>query len=260
MLALVVLLVSAAPGYLYVRIVEVRRPRRRRSSLLELVDLVCVGALGSAVAALAVLLLAPYWPALLPLEGLLEGAGYLIRHPWQAVWSAVLAFAVSVLCALTAAFAVARRGHPEVRHTPTSPMRRVVGMTPAGHSLWLAVQLADGRLWEGFLLSLDGERESLGEGDLVLQGPLAVTVPGQGRHHHPARFVALPGSQIVLAYGLYMIPPARTSVPPEAPPGATAPPSVSFPPSPQSGPQAHAAPQVPPAPSPDPSHGQGGTA
>ncbi|WP_406486015.1 DUF6338 family protein [Streptomyces phaeochromogenes] len=251
--ALFVLLVSAAPGYVYVRIVEVRRPRRRRSSLLELVDLVCVGAVGSAMASLAVLLAAPHWTALLPLEGLLEGSPYLVRHPWQAVWSAVLAFAVSMSCAAAAGLAVVLRGGTETRHTPASPMRRAVDMTPPGQSLWLAVQLTDGRLWEGFLLSMDGERESLGEGDLVLQAPLAVTLPGKGRHHHPARFVALPGSQIVLAYGLYTVPRPRSGVPPQAtPPAVSAPPPVLFTPSSQPGPQAPAAPPAPPAPHPEP--------
>ncbi|SEP68342.1 hypothetical protein SAMN04487983_1001267 [Streptomyces sp. yr375] len=199
--ALVALLVSAAPGYVYVRIVEVRRPRRRRTSLLELVDLVCVGAVGSAVGALVVLLAAPGWTALLPLEGLLKGSPYLTVHPWQAVWSGVLAFTISLVGAVSAGVVVARYGGTAVRHTPHPPLRRAVELTPPGHSLWLAVELTDGRLWEGKLLSMDGDRDVLGEGDLVLQWPLALTEPGGPRVRHRARFVAIPGPQIVLVYG-----------------------------------------------------------
>lgn len=183
----------------------------------------------SRAAALVVLLLAPHWTALLRLEGLLECSPYLVRHPWQAVRSAVLSFAISVLCA----------------------MRRAVDMTPPGHSLWLAGQLTDGRLWEGFLLSMDGERESPGEGDLVLQGPLAVTPPGEGRHHHPARFVALPGSQIALAHGFYTVPRPRSGVPePAARPEASDLPAVlpapSTPPEPQASPPTEPSPERPP--------------
>ncbi|WP_327319739.1 DUF6338 family protein [Streptomyces sp. NBC_01235] len=211
--ALVVLLVSAAPGYVYVRIVEVRRPRRRRTSLLELVDLVCVGAVGSAVGTLVVLLPAPHWTALLPLEGLLKGSPYLTAHPWQAIWSGVLAFVISLVVAASAGTVVARYGGTAVRHTPSPPLRRAVELTPPGHSLWLAVELTDGRLWEGKLLSMDGERDTLGEGDLVLQWPLAVTEPGKERRHHPARFVAIPGPQIVLVHGADLPRRPRTAAP-----------------------------------------------
>ncbi|MFF9012752.1 DUF6338 family protein [Streptomyces sp. NPDC014870] len=209
--ALVVLLFSAAPGYVYVRIVEARLPRRRRSPLLELVDLVCVGAVGSAAGALTALLLARHWSALLPLEGLLTGTPYLSSHPWQAISSGALALAVGVVCAAAGGLALARHRGTTARHTPYSPMRRAVELTAPGHSLWLAVQLTDGRLWEGKLLSLDGEHERLGEGDLVLQWPLAVTQPGKGRFHHPARFVVIPGAQIVVAYGTDLAPPPASS-------------------------------------------------
>ncbi|MFJ6071333.1 DUF6338 family protein [Streptomyces sp. NPDC093065] len=211
--ALVVLLFSAAPGYVYIRIVEVRLPRRRRNPLLELVDLVCVGTMGSAVGTLAALLLATRWTALLPLEGLLTGASYLSGHPWQAVSSGVLALSVGVLCTAVGGLALARHRGTAIRHTPYSPMRRAVELTPPGHSLWLAVQLTDGRLWEGKLLSLDGERELLGEGDLVLQWPLAITQPGQGRFRHPARFVVIPGAQIAVVYGTDLAPTPASPAP-----------------------------------------------
>ncbi|MFE7834614.1 DUF6338 family protein [Streptomyces sp. NPDC057474] len=211
--ALIVLLFSAAPGYVYVRIVEVRLPRRRRSPLLELVDLVCVGTMSSAGGALTALLLAPHWTALLPLEGLLTGTSYLSRHPWQAMSSGALTLAVGVICAATGGLVIARHRGTATRHTPYSPMRRAVELTAPGHSLWLAVQLTDGRLWEGKLLSLDGEHELLSEGDLVLQWPLAVTQTGKGRLHHPARFVVIPGSQIVVVYGTDLAPPPTSPTP-----------------------------------------------
>ncbi|MFI7295129.1 DUF6338 family protein [Streptomyces sp. NPDC050121] len=232
--ALAVLLVSAAPGYVYVRIVEVRRARRRRTSLLELVDLVCVGAAGSAVGTLVVLLFAPHWTALLPLEGLLKGSAYLTVHPWQAIWSGVLAFTISLGIAGSAGVVVARHKGTSVRHTPSPPLRRAVELTPPGHSLWLVVELTDGRLWEGKLLSLDGERDTLGEGDLVLQWPLAVTDPGQERRHHPARFVAIPGPQIVLVHGADLPPQPPTPIPeppahPEPPDAHPEPPDATPP-------------------------------
>ncbi|MEI5521228.1 DUF6338 family protein [Streptomyces brasiliscabiei] len=225
--ALFVLLVSAAPGYVYIRIVEVRRPRRWRSPLLELVDLVCVGAVGSAAAALSVLLLARHWTALLPLEGLLEGPAYLVGHPWQTLWSGVLATITSVCCAVAAGLVVARRDRAVVRHSPHSPMYRVVRMTPPGRALHLAVRLIDGQLWEGLLLSLDDKHDTLGEGDLVLQGPLALTEPGGERTRHPARFVAIPGSQIAFVYGTDVLLRPRVPAPGAAGTPVAVPPAVA---------------------------------
>lgn len=225
--ALFVLLVSAAPGYIYLRIVEVRRPRRLRSPLLELVDLVCVGAVGSAAAALSVLLLARHWTALLPLEGLVAGPAYLAGHPWQTVWSGVLATMASMCCAAAAGLVVARRDRAVVRHSPHSPMYRVVRMTPPGRSLHLAVRLLDGQVWEGLLLSLDDKHDTLGEGDLVLQGPLALTEPGGERARHPARFVAIPGSQIAFVYGTDVLLRPRTPAQGAAGTPVAAPPAVA---------------------------------
>ncbi|MCY0919738.1 DUF6338 family protein [Streptomyces sp. H27-G5] len=220
--ALAVLLAAAAPGYAFVRIVEVKVPRRRRSSAMEVVDLVCVGAAGSVVAVLAVLVLARHWTALLPLDGLLRGAVYLRPHAWQAIWSAILALAVSVGLSAAAGLAETWRRRSATRSTSASAFHRVAESTPAGHHPFLAVHLTDGRVWEGFLKGMDDDRGSLAEGDLVLQGPLALTVPGQRRLRHPAGFVVLPGSQIVLAYGTYLRPEPRLSPPDATPSPGTA--------------------------------------
>ncbi|MFD8288627.1 DUF6338 family protein [Streptomyces lavendulae] len=223
--ALAVLLAAAAPGYAFVRIVEIKVPRRRRSSVMELVDLVCVGAAGSVVAVLAVLVLARHWTALLPLEGLLRGTSYVRPHIWQAIWSGMLALTVSVCLSSAAGLGETWRRRSATRSTSASALHRVAETTPSGLHPFLAVHLADGRVWEGFLKGMDDERGPLGEGDLVLQGPLAVTVPTRGRVRHPAQFVVLPGSQIVLVYGSYLRPEARVPSPADAPaqPGARAP-------------------------------------
>ncbi|MFG2335419.1 DUF6338 family protein [Streptomyces yangpuensis] len=215
--ALAVLLAAAAPGYAFVRIVEVKVPRRRRSSVMELVDLVCVGAAGSIVAVLAVLVLARHWTALLPLEGLLLGTSYVRPHIWQAIWSVMLALTVSVCLSAAAGLGETWRRRSATRSTSASALHRVAEMTPSGLHPFLAVHLADGRVWEGFLKGMDDERGPLGEGDLVLQGPLAVTVPTQRRVRHPAQFVVLPGSQIVLVYGSYLRPEALIPSPAEPP-------------------------------------------
>ncbi|MEU9804043.1 DUF6338 family protein [Streptomyces sp. NPDC051000] len=243
--ALAVLLAAAAPGYAFVRMVEVKVPRRRRSSAMEIVDLVCVGAAGSLVAVLAVLVLARHWTALLPLNGLLRGADYLRPHAWQAIWSATLALAVSVGLSAAAGLAETWRRRSATRSTPASAFHRVAESTPPGHHPFLAVHLTDGRVWEGFLKGMDDDRGPLGEGDLVLQGPLALTVPAQRRLRHPAEFVVLPGSQIVLAYGTYLRPEPRPS-----PPGAAPPPGTTTGAAPRtSGPAAPAAaPSHPPRP------------
>ncbi|MEV7561842.1 DUF6338 family protein [Streptomyces sp. NPDC089795] len=215
--ALAVLLAAAAPGYAFVRIVEVKVPRRRRSSVMELVDLVCVGAAGSVVAVLTVLLLARRWTALLPLEGLLLGTSYVRPHIWQAIWSVVLALTVSVCLSAAAGLGEVWRRRSATRSTSASALHRVAETTPPGLHPFLAVHLADGRVWEGFLKGMDDERGPLGEGDLVLQGPLSVTVPSRGRIRHPAQFAVLPGSQIVLVYGSYLRPEARVPSPTDPP-------------------------------------------
>ncbi|MER7821297.1 DUF6338 family protein [Streptomyces sp. NPDC096097] len=230
--ALAVLLAAAAPGYAFVRIVEVKVPRRRRSSVMELVDLICVGAAGSVVAVLAVLVLARRWTALLPLEGLLLGTSYVRPHIWQAIWSVMLAFTVSVGLSVAAGLGEVRRRRSATRSTAASALHRVAETTPAGLHPFLAVHLADGRVWEGFLKGMDDERGPLGEGDLVLQGPLSVTVPTRGRVRHPAQFAVLPGSQIVLVYGSYLRPEARVPSPAEPPAEAPAEPPPDAPPDP----------------------------
>ncbi|MBZ9599372.1 DUF6338 family protein [Streptomyces erythrochromogenes] len=246
--ALAVLLAAAAPGYAFVRIVEVKVPRRRRSSVMELVDLVCVGAAGSVVAVLAVLVLARRWTALLPLEGLLLGTSYIRPHIWQAIWSVMLALTVSVCLSAAAGLGETWRRRSATRSTSASALHRVAEMTPSGLHPFVAVHLVDGRVWEGFLKGMDDERGPLGEGDLVLQGPLAVTVPTRGRVRHPAQFVVLPGSQIVLVYGSYLRPEARVPSPADPPAQPDAPARSESPAQP--GPSARRAPLAPAAPPP----------
>ncbi|MFE6384780.1 DUF6338 family protein [Nocardiopsis dassonvillei] len=209
--ALAVLLAATAPGYVFIRIVEIRVPRRRRSPLMETVDLVCVGAISSLISVLAVLVLARYWAVLLPIEGLLQGTVYVRAHVWQAIWSAMLALATSTCLSAMAGLAESRRRRSATRSTPASALHRVAELTPPDHHPFLAVHLVDGRVWEGFLKGMDDEPGSLAEGDLVLQGPLALTISGHGRIRHPAGFVVVPGGQIAVVYGSYLRPERQPS-------------------------------------------------
>jgi tetratricopeptide (TPR) repeat protein len=214
--ALAVLLAAATPGYVFIRIVETRVPRRRRSPLMEIVDLVCVGATSSLISVLVVFVLARYWTALLPIEGLLQGTAYVRLHAWQAVWSATLALASSICLSAAAGLAESWRRRAATRNTPASAFHRIAELTPPDHHPFLAVHLMDGRVWEGFLKGMDDEPGSLAEGDLVLQGPLALTVPGHGRIRHPAGFAVVPGGQIAVIYGSYLRPERQPLLQPDS--------------------------------------------
>ena len=108
---LLVLTASLGPGYVFVRIAELRDPRPARSSLLEVAELVTVGGSCSAVTLMLGLILAR-WTGWVDLRGLgVGGTPYALAHPAPVFSFLLVVFAGSLLLAWRLALRL-HRGSP----------------------------------------------------------------------------------------------------------------------------------------------------
>ncbi|WP_261553644.1 DUF6338 family protein [Frankia tisae] len=190
--ALVIFLLVTVPGYLHIRIVETRNVRPPRGQLLEVVDLVCVGIGSSCLACGGVLGLGQVLPGVfvnLP-ELAARNQLYLTEHPWQALLSVFSALLLSGAVATAAAFMIIRGFRARV--SPGSVWNSVLTRVVAGRPPFLSVELADGRVFEGFVGAFGSHDTSLTD-DLCLQEPLFSRSPDRTKRRE------LPGSHLIIA-------------------------------------------------------------
>ncbi|WP_322760918.1 DUF6338 family protein [Frankia sp. Cr2] len=197
-----VFLFGVAPGYLYHQALNRRVTRDERTGLREAAEIFSAGAFASSVSTLVVLGCAQCTTVFIRLGDLILGMAYIRVHPWQLIWSGLaaalvaagLAWLAGTLLAITAARGMAIRGG--------TVWTRVLPMSRKGRRPYLAVELLDGRVVEGFLLqaSIDADHERR---DLALQPPIMWSAPGTERRASPAGFVVLPGREIRVIQASY---------------------------------------------------------
>ncbi|MEO3823563.1 DUF6338 family protein [Actinomadura sp. B10D3] len=197
-LALAVLIVALAPGFAYHRVYRRRVPAEKRTATEEIVELFCAGALGSFAASLVVLGLAQAVSGLVTLDILLGVGKELRAHAWAAVLSGALALALSALFCAAAGVAMGRLSRSGVGQIRPGTLfaRTVTARSRTGRRPYLAVELVDGRLVEGYLryVAID---EDPARRDMVLQRPIAWSGTGYAeRTLSRAARVLLRGSMI----------------------------------------------------------------
>jgi hypothetical protein len=159
---LVAFAAAAGPGYLYVRLVERREPRRGRSQLQEAAELVLVGIVATVVGLLSAL---GFWEAV----GLIDGGSltgdvgrYLLTHPMRGfivlAMGLILAYG-SVWVLVRAQFGRSRGIHPDDTAWYSAFRRH----NPDGKGVLVTLSLVDGRAITGalstFTVSPEHEQE-----------------------------------------------------------------------------------------------------
>jgi hypothetical protein len=192
--ALLVLVYAAIPGYAFWRVVERGRPRDRKSRTREVIEVVAAGILASTIAALIVLVVAEFTDALVPIRGAFDGWPYLRTHQQQVIVTALtqLVLAVTVAGLTGAIFA---RTTPQTIVREGNLWNRMLTRNRGGLRPFLAVELTNGRVIEGYLLAVSNN-SSPAHRDIALQGPLAETPLGGRRTRSKAAFVIISGSQV----------------------------------------------------------------
>jgi hypothetical protein len=161
---------------------------------------------------LVVLGIAQFTAALLQLEDLIRGATYLEQHPWEAIWSGLLTVLLASAIAWLAGTAVAVLAARGARVQDGTVWTRVLTRRFRGRRPFLAVELLDGRVVEGFLLNASTEVDQQLR-DLALQPPIAWSTRGGARSHVREGFVVVPGREIRVIQGSYPLL-SRASPPP----------------------------------------------
>ncbi|MEU6314967.1 DUF6338 family protein [Streptomyces sp. NPDC047014] len=218
----VLLLVALAPGSVYHQAFRRHSQRDTRTTTAEVVELFGVGALTTTAGLLLTLLLAEAVPFLVPLDAVLRAPADFPARPWSWVAAGLLVMLLSLALSRTAGVLAGRRsprrtgaglreGSAAVRafteRDPEDPARKA----------FLAVELSDGRLVEGYLRYVSSDPDP-DRRDLVLQRPLAWTGPGATpRTPSPARLVYVPGSLVRVVHISYPAPTPASPPPPPVP-------------------------------------------
>lgn len=175
--AVLVFVVAAAPGYFFVRLEESRALRPFRSALMQAAELVVVG-VGSTIGSL--ILTFAVWRLLVgenPVDLELwaeEGHVYLEERVYRVVTLVLLTIAGSNLLAVGSALSV-HKGRPPQYQPGHTVWVDVLGKDASKTNVFLSMRLKDGRLLEGFLYSF--QTDASPEGILIaLQTPIFVTL------------------------------------------------------------------------------------
>lgn len=203
--SLVVLAIAVSPGYVHHRLRNRFMLKDDRSTTAELVELFSAGALSTTVATVVVLLCGGFIPFLVTLNGALSGVGYIQSHPWQLLTSVLLVIVLSIGLSALSGWLIGRLSRTRVRAIRDgSVWVRALTRHYQDRKPYLAVELDDGRLVEGYLLAASID-EDPNRRDLILQGPLAFTGPGdKPRTRSSAAFVMVPGRAVRLIHAQYV--------------------------------------------------------
>jgi hypothetical protein len=173
---------------------ERRSPRDAVSPARETIEIVSLGLIASAITALLLLLAAQLTSALLPLRGLIAGSDYFRAHPWQLILSGLLQIVLASGLSAVIGMLIVKRFAPVVIRQGNL-WHPVLAEKRNGRRAYVAIELLDGRLVEGFVL-LCSTAVNPGDREIALQGPLAVTAPGGARTRSSAASIVLSGGQI----------------------------------------------------------------
>lgn len=202
--AVVVLLFAIAPGYLYRKVLRRYVLQDDRSAAVELVELFAIGALTTLMTVIGVLAIGELNGVLLSPREAVQPS-YLAGHPWEVLFSAgAVMLSSSLLCACWGWLTGRRSGSKMSRVHEGTTWTQVLTHQDSDREPYLAVELTDGRLVEGFPFAVSVEDQQ-DKRFIALQGPLAVTGPGDApRERSRAHFILLPGSLIKVVHGRYV--------------------------------------------------------
>jgi hypothetical protein len=203
-MALIALLVTVSPGYVYQRTVERRVIRRSRAGVLELIDMLCIGALCTVLAAIGTVALGRVAPSVFLKISELPQAGQHLG--WRHVASLVSTLALASGLALAfGTFVVSRANRAVSLHGGsvwTATFLRYLARQRGGRrSVVVVAQLRDGPLIGGQLQFAD-MREEAENRDIALAKPLFLIQPGSTERQPLGHdFIILPGHDIAWLYG-----------------------------------------------------------
>ncbi|MEU4338316.1 DUF6338 family protein [Micromonospora lupini] len=193
-----VLIAALAPGFCFVQAYRRHVLSDKPSPTREIIEFFGAGALATVVASVLVLALGNVVPWMVSLHELVVDTRNLRASAWQVVASAGLVLLLSVTLCIVAGELLGRRAPSRVGHINAGVMavRVLATPSPKGREPYLAVELDDGRLVEGYLRHAAVEDDP-DRRDLVLQRPLFFSGTGYARRT-PSAAVKLyvPGSMI----------------------------------------------------------------
>ena len=198
------LIAALSPGFVFHRMLAKYHFRDTRSPVVELVEMATAGALATAVAVLMTLGLGELVPGLLSATEVAGDVNALRTRPWSVLGALAVVLPLSLGLAAATGWLWTRRA----RERP-SPIRQgsvwsgVLSAKKNGKPAYLAVELEDGRVFEGVFRALsdadDPDRDAV-----VLRKPIAVSGPGDiERTKVNEEFVLIPRTVIRVVHGTY---------------------------------------------------------
>ncbi|MDQ3933929.1 MAG: DUF6338 family protein [Actinomycetota bacterium] len=170
LLGLVVFAAGAGPGYLYVRLSQVRAPRYERTALEEGVEFVVFGALASGVAVLSALALGEA-TGLLDTESLAKGpADYVTTEPLRSLVAFLVVISLSYGLVALITTQMLHRGDAVIGPGETAWYAAFHKFVPKDHGVYGTVELRDGRAVAGLVVSYTLEADEPRE--IVLSKPV----------------------------------------------------------------------------------------
>lgn len=186
---LLVVAAGLGPGYLFVRLGELRNPRPSRSALLEFAELVTVGG-SCTVVVLSVALPVTRKTGKVDLNALSkEGRDYTLAHPVPVFTLLISVLVGSYALAAIAALVVHRGAPATLRHHSVwhEVLRRQGALQP-----FATVELRDGRTVAGPVAFYTLQEAAPEHRELVLMRPIRARPDGH------AEFVDVPDDRVVL--------------------------------------------------------------
>jgi len=168
---------SIGPGYVYVRLSELREPRQKRSALLEAAELVFVGAIASSVAVLLSIAIATTTD-LADVKALsAHTRNYVLEHPLRVL--GLIAIGLAISYGGTALVAVlAHRGSPPTIKPGYSAWDLMLVDKPNEYRQYATAELRDGRVLSGFVGGFTLEPDEPAKRELILVAPVRIKGPG----------------------------------------------------------------------------------
>jgi hypothetical protein len=205
-IAAVLVIAAMTPGFAfqltYTRFVQ----QDKRSTTLEVVELFSVGACTTIVAFFAVAGLGEAVPWLVDADALGAPMQDFAARPWSWFASCLFILAISTTASVGLGYAAGSRSGLRVGNAVRAgdgTVAALTGRSGQDHKPYLAVELVDGRIIEGLLLSITPQQEGF-EREIVLQHPLAITGPAdQARRASMARRIIVPDRMIQLIHVSY---------------------------------------------------------
>lgn len=208
LLGLVVFAAGAGPGYLYVRLSQVRAPRYQRTPLEEAAELVVFGAATSALAVFSALAIGKLTGILDTTQIAKAPADYAFREPARALAGLVAVLALSYGAVWLFTTRILHRGDDKPRIAPGESAWYAAfhRMVPAGRGVYGTVDLDDGTALAGLVIAYTIETDEPRE--LILSKPVDQplwlrTSDGELRSL-PDTFVIIPSCRVAAIYGRYV--------------------------------------------------------